>query len=124
MKYLCLCYYDMDAFARLSPSDHPSIGAACAPHDERLNATGKVLFVASLADADTWFHLVPTDGSPKYGAGPYQSIKDQAGALFVIEAESAEEAKEVASKHPAANVFGDLGFAVEVRPIEMWDDHR
>jgi hypothetical protein len=33
-----------------------------------------------------------------------------------------EEAKQVASKHPAANFGEELGFAVEVRPCETYQE--
>ena len=33
MKYLCLCYYDPDALAALTPAQQAEIGAACGPHD-------------------------------------------------------------------------------------------
>jgi hypothetical protein len=49
MKYLCLCYYDSDALARLSPSEQEEIGKACAPHDAALRATGKLVAQASLS---------------------------------------------------------------------------
>jgi hypothetical protein len=38
MKFLCVCYYDSDAFAKLQPADFQKIGEICAPHDARLKA--------------------------------------------------------------------------------------
>jgi hypothetical protein len=75
MKFLCLCYYDTAAFARLSAEEAAKIEPACKPHDARLN-----------------------------------------------EAKDMEEAKAVAAKHPAANFGEELGFAVEVRPCEMYEE--
>jgi hypothetical protein len=69
MKFLCLCYYDSDAFARLSPSEVQQLGPACEPHDRALRATGKLVIQGSLASPDTWFHLVPKDG-PVHSSGP------------------------------------------------------
>jgi hypothetical protein len=56
-------------------------------------------------------------------SGPYIRSSQQAGAFFIIEATDAEEARRVASKHPAANFGEELGFAVEVRPCERYEKY-
>lgn len=48
MKFLCLCYYDVEQFRALPASRTEEIGVACAPHDKALQATGKLLVQASL----------------------------------------------------------------------------
>ncbi len=123
MKYLCLCYYDVQRFQELPPSRAGEIGAACAPHDEALQATGRLLVVGSLAMPDTWTHFIPEGGRPQRRKGPYLNGKDQAGAFFLIEADSEDEARQVASKHAAANYGEDLGFAVEVRACESFETY-
>ena len=123
MKYLCLCYYDTDAFARLSPAEAEKIGPACRPHDANLKATGKLVVQGSLSDPDKWSHFVPKNGKPQAAAGPYTPGGRQAGAFFVIEAGTPEEAQQVASKHAAANFGEHLGFAVEVRGCEMYEKY-
>lgn len=124
MKYLCLCYYDTDAFANLSPSDGQAIGAACQPHDAALKATGKLVIQGSLSSPDSWAHFVPRNGKPSMVQGSYIKSNHQAGAFFVIEAETPEEAQRVASQHAAANFGEHLGFAVEVRACEMYDTYE
>lgn len=121
MKYLCLCYYDLDAFKNLPESQHAEVGAACKPHDAALWATGKVVAQGSLTMPDSWAHFIPREGRPVFGSGPYLKNKDQAGAFFIIEADSEEEARNVASKHAAANYGEHLGFAVELRACETYD---
>ena len=66
MKFLCLCYYDTAAFARLSAADAEKIAPACKPHDERLKATGKVAVVGSLAFPENWSTIVPKGGKPEH----------------------------------------------------------
>jgi hypothetical protein len=44
----------------------------------------------------------------------------QAGAFFIIEAASSQEAQTIASKHAAANYGEHIGFAVEVRECEHY----
>jgi hypothetical protein len=124
MKYLCLCYYDADAFAGLSPSELEAIGPACQPHDAALKATGKLIVQGSLSTPDTWSHFVPKEGKPELAQGPYLRGNRQAGAFLLIEAETTEEAQQVASRHAAANYGEHLGFAVEVRACEMFETYE
>ena len=121
MKYLCLCYYDTEAFANLSPEKAQEIGPACRPHDAILMATGKLLVNASLANPETWSYFVPRNGKPHRVQGPYTQSKDQVGAFFILKADTEEEAWEVASKHAAANNGEHLGFSVELRACTSYD---
>ena len=43
------------------------------------------------------------------------------GGFFIIEARDLDEAIRVASKHPAANLGEQVGWGVEVRPIEAYE---
>ena len=43
------------------------------------------------------------------------------GAFFLVDASSTEEAQVIASKHAAANYGEHIGFAVEVRPCELFE---
>ena len=52
--------------------------------------------------------------------GPFVETKEQVGGFFIIEARDLDEAIRVASNHPAANIGGEIGWAVEVRPIEAY----
>ncbi|KAF0190700.1 MAG: hypothetical protein FD165_2488 [Gammaproteobacteria bacterium] len=115
MKYLCLCYYDTDAFAGLTDNEQQAVGEACQPHDAALKATGKLFAHGSMSLPESWVYFVPKDGKPVLSKGPYLSGNRQAGAFLLIEAASDEEAQRVASRHAAANFGEHLGFAVEVR---------
>src|SRR5918999_3184202 len=123
MKFLCLCYYDTAAFAKLDAAELAKIPPACKPHDERLKATGKVPIVGSLSFPEKWASFVPRNGRPEYSGGPYTSSTKQAGAFFIVEARDMEEAKEIASKYPAANFGEHPGFAVELRPCELYEEY-
>jgi len=123
MQYLCLGYYDVEKFDQLSEEDSRAIGKECAPHDARLHASGKLVSVASLAHrvAAT---LRPSKHGPKIVDGPYSEAKEVVGSIFIIEAEDLEEAKRIAALHPAAQCGEHLGFAIEVRPIERFQQVR
>jgi hypothetical protein len=122
MKYLCLCYYDTEAFAGLSAEEISAMVTACTPHDERLKATGKVVAVGSLGGPDTWNYFLPAGNRPQMKTGPYLPGRHQAGAFFLVEAASEAEALAVASKHPTAHYGAELGFALEVRPCERFEE--
>lgn len=64
----------------------------------------------------------PNDGSSKVMDGPFADTKEQVGSFFIVEAGDLNEAVRVASKHPAAQVGEDLGWAVEVRPVERYEE--
>lgn len=117
MRYLCLGYYDPDAFDRLTPADQEALARECAPHDERLRASGRLVSVASLAHRTSRV-LRPAGGKPAVTDGPFSEAKEVVGSFFIIEAGSLDEAVRIASLHPAANVGEQLGFAIEVLPIE------
>lgn len=120
MMFLCLCWFDVEAFETMSTEEGAALGPACAPHDAALRATGSVTALGSLAMPADAVHFVPTDGAPERRAGAYLEGRHQPGAFFLVEADSVEVAVQVASKHPAANIGGRLGFAVEVRACEMF----
>ncbi|MGK7313016.1 MAG: YciI family protein [Candidatus Longimicrobiales bacterium M2_2A_002] len=120
MKYLCLGYYDPDAFDGLSEAERLAMVEACAPHDAELRASGRVQSVASLEHG---VHVTLRPSGSGSGTsvtdGPFAEAKELVGSFFIIDAADLDEAVRIASLHPAARVRPDLGFAVEVRPIEV-----
>src|SRR5882757_7791218 len=121
MKYLCLAYYDEKRFAVLSEAELDAIRAQCAPHDQTLRAGGHLISVASLAPMRDTISVRPRAGKPWVTDGPYVETKEQLGSFFLIEAADRDEAVRVASQHPAARLGEQLGWGIEVRPIEMFD---
>lgn len=121
MKFLCLCHYDADAFTRLGPADFDEIGRICAPHDKALRDSGRLTLVGSLGLPE---HSVTlrADGSQITAApGPYAQTREPFGAFFIVEAESIDEAVEIARLHPGTHLGAQFGGGIEVRPIEQLD---
>jgi hypothetical protein len=52
--------------------------------------------------------------------GPFTETKEQVGAFFLIEAQDLNEATRVASHHPAAHLGEQVGWGIEVRPIDYF----
>jgi hypothetical protein len=118
MKYLCLAYYDEKKFETLTEAEMAAIGHECRPLDERLQRSGHLLEVGSLAASKDSASLRPRNGAVVVTDGPYAETKEQLGSYFLIEARDLEEAIQVASLHPAARLNEHLGWGVEIRPIE------
>ena len=121
MKYLCLCYYDTEKFAKLSPEGLTEIGQNCHPYDAILSATGKVVSSGSLTMPEAWKTIRPVNGKPVVSDGPVSTASQLAGAFFIIDAANIDEATAVASNHAAANYGEHVGMAVEVRECESYE---
>jgi hypothetical protein len=118
MKYLCLAYYDEKKFEALSKDEVSAIVSQCHAHDEELHASGQLVMVGSLGAGRASASLRPRNGKTSVTDGPFAETKEQVGAFFIIEARDLNEAIRVASKHPAAVLGEEVGWGIEVRPIE------
>ena len=116
MKYLCLGYYSVDGRERLSSEEYGAIVARCGPLDEDVRASGMVRLVGSLVDGEV-VTLRTRAGELSITDGPYVESKEQVGSFLIIEASDLNDAVRIASRHPAARVGEELGWAMEVRPI-------
>lgn len=119
MKFLILAYYHEKTFEKTSKEDMQAIVAQCEPLDKALQATGKVDIVASLAATKDTMSVRPRNGKPSVTDGPYVETKEQLGSFFLIEAKDMQEAIQIASMHPAANLGEKMGWGIEIRPIEF-----
>ena len=123
MRYLCLCYYEQDRFEASSKDELAALGRACRPHDEALRQSGRLILVGSLALPPETRTLRAGNGRPSVSKGPFVATKEPLGAFFMIEAGDMDEAVEVASRHPGAQL-AEFGGAIEVRPIDMFDQSK
>lgn len=122
MKYLCLGYYDEKKAKALSKAELAELGSKCRTHDEALRKSGHLLSVASLKAPGESRCIRPKGVRPSVTDGPYAEAKEVIGAFFVIEAANLDQAVEVASLHPAAHLGEQVGWGVEVRPIDFWSE--
>lgn len=120
MKYLGLAYFTPEKFAAMAPDEVKALVSQCPPLDEKMRATGKVLVSASLGDLENWRTLRPRAGKTQITDGPYTETKEVVGGLFIIEAESQEEALQIAAMHPAATLGEEGGWAVELIPMDFY----
>jgi hypothetical protein len=121
MKYLLLAYHDERQWDALAKPDQAAIGTACAPYDEELRKSGHVVVMGSLAPTRITTTLRTRHGRLLTTDGPFVETKEQLGGFLVIEARDLNEAIRVASRHPAALLNERLGWVVELRPFERFE---
>jgi hypothetical protein len=120
MRFLCLGYYDPERYDALSDDERARLAERCRPHDEAFFATGAVATVATLGHG-SGARIRPTDRGPSVTDGPFAETKEVVGSYFLIEADDLAQAVEIASLHPAARIGQELGWSMEVRPVErVW----
>ena len=120
MKYLCLAYYDEKKFEALSASELAALVSQCPPYDAALHASGHLISVASLGPLRASVSVRPRKGRISTTDGPFIETNEQVGSFFIIEAKDMDEAIEVASNHPAAHLGEDVGWGIEIRPIDFF----
>jgi len=120
MKYLGLAYFNPEKFAAMASDDVKELVSQCPALDEKMRATGKVLVSASLGDPDNWKTIRPRNGKTHVTDGPYTESKEVVGGLFIMEADSREEALRIASMHPATTLGEEGGWAVELIPMDFY----
>lgn len=120
MKYLGLAYFTPEKFAAMAPDDVKKLVSQCPALDEKMRATGKMLVSASLGDLENWRTLRTRNGKLLVSDGPYTETKEVVGGLFIIEADSQDEALRIASMHPAATIGEEGEWAVELIPMDFY----
>lgn len=118
MKYLCLGYYAPEVYESMSEEERKALGERCQPHDEKFFGTGKVLDVASLQHP-YGAHIRPGPNGQTVTDGPFAEAKEVVGSYFLIEADDLDHAVEIAKLHPAAQIGWEVGFSMEVRPVDI-----
>jgi len=124
VKFLCLGYYDEKKFNALPKAQLDALVSKCRTHDEALRKSGKLVNVASLEATGQAVSIRPRKGRPAVTDGPYTEAKEVIGAFFIIEAKDRDEAIRVASLHPAAQLGEEVGWGVEIRGVDYYDEPR
>lgn len=113
MKYLCLIYEEESPFAEMPAARWAALRQAVLDYVEALRANGRLVDAQPLQSATTAATVRVRDGRRFVTDGPFAETKEQIGGYFIIEAESLDEALDLAASWPSAH----LG-TIEVRPLE------
>jgi hypothetical protein len=113
MQYLLLTYLDEEKWLALSKAQQREEMEKCAPHVERLQASGKLLGGNPLHPASTATTVRAHGGKRLVTDGPFAETREQLGGYTLIEATDLDEAIEI-----AAGYLGEDSIAsIEVRPV-------
>ncbi len=107
MKYLCLVYGEE---AKMAGVDD----AHCVEFDEGLRRNGQCIASEALQPVHTATTVRVRDGNVSVTDGPFAETKEQLAGFYMIEAGDLDEAIEIASRIPPAQVG-----SIEVRPIRQ-----
>ncbi len=114
MKYLCLAYEEEDKLNSLSSSEWDLLRDQTLAYVQNLKDGGLLVSAEALQSVHTATTVRVRAGRLSLTDGPFAETKEQLGGFFVINARDLNEALQVASRWPSAQ----LG-SIEVRPIEV-----
>ena len=106
MNLLPSKHLECEKSLRLQPADYPS-GTVQRVLHSKSECTGAIPTVASSRSEG-----LANQGRP--------CTKEVVGGLFIIEADTQEEALRIASMHPAATIGEEGGWAVELIPMDFY----
>lgn len=117
MNYLCLIYHSREAFEAMSPQQSHAMQLGCAEEDERLEAAGRLVIARALREPETARRVSRRGRKTIVTDGPFAESKEQIVGLLILEADSMDEAIELAAQSPLAETG-----TIEVR--EAYRFHR
>ena len=109
MQYVLLIYDDPKAWDGVTPEEMQSIYGEYMAVSQLPNTTGG----AQLQQPETARSVRVRNGAPVVTDGPFAETKEILGGFYIIDAESTEEAEQIAARIPSAR----MGGTVEVRPV-------
>ncbi len=105
----------------LSKTELDAIVNEGQPYDGALRKSSHLIVRASFQPTGLATTMRPRNGRVSITDGPFVERKEQVGGIFIIEAQDLNEAMLVASKYPAAHLGEHVGWGIEVRPNEGFE---
>jgi hypothetical protein len=105
MKYLCLVYGEQKQMDTVADSE-------CLAWGDTLLKSGHYLAAEALQPVETARTVRVRNGKATVVDGPFAETKEVLAGFYLVDAETLEEALDIASKIPPARVG-----SIEVRPI-------
>ena len=102
MKYMLLIYHDERLFMTMTEDERQALYLDYRQLREKLISNGKFITGSQLQPAATASSIRVRNGKSLATDGPFAETKEQLGGYFLIEAESLDEAKEIAAEIPSA----------------------
>ena len=102
MKYMLLCYDDMEYWEKVGSAVHRAAMDEAVQLTHELNGRGQYLTAAPLHPVATATSVRLREGRRLVTDGPFAETREQLGGYFIIEAKNLEEAVSVAAEIPGA----------------------
>lgn len=118
MRYVCLIYFDPKRVFDGS-QEGDAVLAECGPHEQRLQASGRLVLGQPLALPNEAATVQVRNGKVSVTDGPFIETREMLGGLVVVEARDMNEALQIAAEIP----FARLG-SIEVRPVPDYSKPR
>jgi hypothetical protein len=112
VKFLCMVFLDEQKLQALSEAEQRDLDRSSQAYDKELIAHGHFIAAEALQSRATAASVRFTNGGPSITDGPFIAANEYIGGFILIEAQSRDEAIEIAQKIPVARFGG-----VEVRPV-------
>lgn len=112
MKYLCLVVFDGRLLDALGPAEKSAFDRECLAYDRTLMAAGQFVHAEALQSPTTARTVAVREGRVLVTDGPFIEAKEHVGGFILIDADSMDQAVQIAAGIPLAR----LG-RIEVRPI-------
>lgn len=111
MKYLCLVYGAEDKIREMDDRE-------CLAYDVELRGSGRCIASEALEPVSTATTVRVRNGRLSVTDGPFAETKEQLAGFYLIEARDLNEAIQLASRIPPAQVG-----SIEVRPVRPIREH-
>ena len=119
MKFMLLIYNDTELLGKLPEPEFDATMRGCLAHADELREKGQLLESQMLEDAKAAKSVRMRKGKLSTLDGPFAEAKEVLGGFNLIEAESMEEAVQIASEFPWIRTG-----CVEIRPVRDIDTVR
>lgn len=114
MRYLALIYLNESELGAMPARELSDLNARHLEFNDGLRATSNFIVAEALAPAQETKRLSKRDGTLHITDGPFTEAKEVVAGFYLIEADTLEQATEIASRIPSAA----LG-TIEVRPCRQ-----
>lgn len=124
MIFLCMGYFNPEKMDARPRAEIEAVMSECQPHIEKFYDSGNVLLDAGLESETKSLRRV--NGNIVVTDGPLIETKEKIGSIFIFEAESMDEAIQLASLHPTTQVSRgeEFGWHIEVRPVHYFKNDK
>ncbi|MDG0809247.1 YciI family protein [Cohnella rhizosphaerae] len=124
MKFICIGYLDALRMDALPNEEVDALMRECQSHLKTFHGTGRVVIDAGLDRGPK--RLRRSGGKVEAANVPANDSHGTPGSVFLVEAQSMEEAIRIASLHPTVQVGAGerLGWEIDIYPVHTFKSNE